>query len=306
MTIAFLGAGHMAHGMIGRLLGAGVAVTVYNRTVEKVRPLEALGARAASSPREAARGADVVFSSLSDDTASRWAWTGPEGVLSGEVSDRLIAIECSTLSHGWVLELNGAVRSRGLRYIDCPVAGRPYAAASGQLVIFAGAEAPDLEEVRPLLAPLSKEIFHFGPAGSGTAFKLIYNLMGATQIAALAEGLAAAEAAGIDLVSAARAFSTGATGSPHVVRHAAFMAENKHEDPPAFTARGRLKDSTYGVQLAESLGCQAVLGRATVALFQQMAESGLALAADSRLFETVRARGGAAQTTGEATGSASK
>lgn len=295
MTIAFLGAGHMAHGMIGRLLGAGFEVTVYNRSIEKVRPLEALGARAASTPREAARGANVVFASLSDDAASRSVWTGPDGVLSADVSDRMIAIECSTLSHGWVLELGGTVRSRGLRYIDCPVAGRPYAAAAGQLVVFAGAEAADLEEVRPLLAPLSKDIFHFGPVGSGTAFKLIYNLMGATHIAALAEGLAAAEAAGIDLLSAARAFSTGATGSPHVVRHAAFMAEGHHEDPPAFTARGRLKDSTYGVQLAEKLGCQAVLGRATVALFEQMVEAGMAAAADSRLIEAVRARRGATQ-----------
>ena len=290
MTIAFLGAGHMAHGMIGRLLGAGFPVTVYNRSVEKVRPLEALGATTAATPRDAAHGADVVFASLSDDAASRAVWTGPEGVLSAHVSDRMIAIECSTLSHDWVLELAGTVRRRGLRYIDCPVAGRPYAAAAGQLVVFAGAEAADLEEVRPLLAPLSKEIFHFGPVGAGTAFKLIYNLMGATQIAALAEGLVAAEAAGIDLLSAARAFSTGATGSPHVVRHAAFMAEGRHEDPPAFTARGRLKDSTYGVQLAETLGCQAVLGRATVALFEQMVEAGMGGAADSRLIEAVRSR----------------
>ena len=290
MTIAFLGAGHMAHGMIGRLLGAGFPVTVYNRSVEKVRPLEALGATTAATPRDAAHGADVVFASLSDDAASRAVWTGPEGVLSAHVSDRMIAIECSTLSHDWVLELAGTVRRRGLRYIDCPVAGRPYAAAAGQLVVFAGAEAADLEEVRPLLAPLSKEIFHFGPVGAGTAFKLIYNLMGATQIAALAEGLVAAEAAGIDLLSAARAFSTGATGSPHVVRHAAFMAEGRHEDPPAFTARGRLKDSTYGVQLAETLGCQAVLGRATVALFEQMIEAGMDGAADSRLIEAVRSR----------------
>jgi len=290
MTIAFLGAGHMASGMIGRLLGAGFSVTVYNRTIDKVRPLEALGARTASSPRDAVRGADVVFSSMSDDAASRAVWAGPDGGLSAAVSDRLIAIECSTLSHDWVLELAGLVRKQGLRYIDCPVAGRPYAAAAGQLVIFAGAEATDLEEIRPVLAPLSKEIFHFGPVGSGTAFKLIYNLMGATQIAALAEGLVAAEAAGIDLVSAAKAFSTGATGSPHVVRHAAFMAENRHEDPPAFTARGRLKDSTYGVTLTEKLGCQAILGRGTIALFEQMVEAGLVAAADSRLFETVRAR----------------
>ncbi|MEW5984546.1 MAG: NAD-binding protein [Acidobacteriota bacterium] len=125
--------------------------------------------------------------------------------------------------------------------------------------------------------------------GSGTAFKLIYNLMGATQIAALAEGLVAAEAAGIDPRTAARAISTGATGSPHVVRHAAFMADGNHEDPPAFTARGRIKDSTYGVEFTEQLGCQALLGRATIAVFSQMVAMGLREAADSRLVDAVRA-----------------
>jgi len=289
MTIAFLGAGRMAHGMIGRLLGAGFEVTVYNRTIDKVRPLEALGARPASTPREAARGAHVVFASVSDDAASRAVWTGPDGALSASASERAIAIECSTLSYNWVLELAASARRQGFRYVDCPVAGRPYAAAAGQLVVFAGADPGDLEEVKPLLAPLSKEIFHFGPAGSGTAFKLIYNLMGATQIAALAEGLAAAEAIGVDPLAAARAFSTGATGSPHVVRHAALMAEGRHEDPPAFTGRGRLKDSSYGVQLTEQLGCQAVLGRATVAVFEQMVDTGMGGAADSRLIDVVRA-----------------
>jgi 3-hydroxyisobutyrate dehydrogenase len=292
IRIAYLGAGNMAQGMIRRLLGAGFDVTVWNRTPEKVVPLEASGARRAATPRAAAEGATIVMASVIDDQASRTVWLGPDGALEAGGPIARIAVEHSTLSHDWVMELSGLVRQRGWRYVDCPVAGRPNMSAAGELVVFAGADPRDLDEIRPVLKPMSKEIFHFGPPGSGTAFKLIYNLMGATQVVALAEGLVAAEAVGIDLRTAARAFSTGATGSPHVVRHAVFMAEGKHEDPPAFTGRGRLKDSLYGVQIANKHGIDVRIGQSTAAVFQEMVDGGLAAAADSRVIDVIRRRSG--------------
>ncbi len=288
--IGFIGLGQMGGNIARRQLDAGHTVTGYDIVREKAEPLIALGLKWAGSPREVAEAADVVFSSVIDDAASRAVWTGAEGVLSGHPRKEMIAVEHSTLSRDWVLELDQVIRRHGFRFADCCVAGRPSAAAAGQLVVFAGADAADLEELRPLLAPMSKEIFHFGPAGAGTAFKLIYNLMGATQIASLAEALAAAEAVGIDLPTAAKAISTGNTGSRHVIHHAALMAEGRHEDPPAFTGRARVKDSTYGVKLHEQLGCSAELGRATIAVWEQMVNSGMAGAADSRLIEAVRAK----------------
>lgn len=285
--IAYLGGGNMAQGMASRLLAAGHAVTMYNRTPDKLRHLAALGATIARTPRDAADGAAMVFASVTDDAASRAVWAGPDGALNAALAPGALVVEHSTLSHDWVLELIQKVRARGLRYVDCPVAGRPDAAAAGQLIVFAGAEAADLEAIRPMIQPISKEIFHFGPPGSGTAFKLIYNLMGVAQIVALAEGLAAAQAAGIDVKTAARAFANGNTGSPHVLRHGAFMSQASHEDPPAFTARGRLKDSTYGVQLEEKLGQSPGVGRAAMAAYQRMVDLGMGAAADSRLIEVI-------------------
>jgi 3-hydroxyisobutyrate dehydrogenase len=290
--IAFLGAGNMGQGMILRLLAAGHAVSVYNRSLEKTLKLKEAGATIAPSPRVAAEGADAIFASISDDDASRLVWTGPEGALSANLSPATFVLECSTLSHDWVLQLAGMVAARGLRYIDCPVAGRPDAAAAGKLNLFVGARDVDLAAVRPLLEPLRKNIFHFGPAGAGTAFKLIYNLMGATQIAALAEGMVVAEAAGIDLHVAAQAFAGGATGSPHIVRHAPIMAEGKQGQAVAFSGRGRLKDSLYGVRLAEKLKRQAVLGKATVYVFDQMVSLGMGASNDSELIDALRKEAG--------------
>ena len=102
--IAFLGLGLMGGGMARRLLGAGFAVTVFNRTPARAEPLAAAGARVAGSPREAAAGAEVVFSMVADDAASRAMWLGPDGAIAGAARGAVL-VECSTLTVAWVQEL---------------------------------------------------------------------------------------------------------------------------------------------------------------------------------------------------------
>ena len=201
--IAFLGAGMMGQPMIRNFLAAGHEVTVYNRTQEKARPLEAFGARIATTPKEAASGVDVIMSSLINDEASKATWTGNDGALEGDLKEGACAIESSTVSLEWVSELNGLAKTKGLAFLDCPVAGRPDVAEAGQLKIFAGGKAEDVESLRPVLSAISKSVMHLGDVGSGITFKLIYNVMGAIQVAACAEGMFACEAAGIELATAA-------------------------------------------------------------------------------------------------------
>lgn len=286
--IAFLGAGMMGQPMIRNFLRGGNDVRVYNRTADKARPLEALGATLASTPKEAAAGVDVIVSSLSNDEASQATWDGPVGALQADLRPGAFAIEASTVSLGWVARLNGLATARGLHFLDCPVAGRPDDAEAGRLKIFAGGSAADVDALRPVLACISKSVMHLGNVGCGITFKLIYNVMGATHVAACAEGMFACEAAGIDLAVAAEGFATGATGSPHVVRHARYMAENKHEDPVHFSGRMRIKDVDYGIRLIESVGAQSVIGHATRQVFEQMVEHGMGDRNDSELIDTLR------------------
>jgi 3-hydroxyisobutyrate dehydrogenase len=287
--IAYIGVGNMGHAKILRLLAAGHQVTAYNRTEEKTRAVREAGARIARTPAAAVQGADVVMSSVTNDEASRAVWTGPEGILAGPVTPAMLLAECSTLSHDWVTELAGIVRGRGLRYIDLPVAGRPDAAEAGELRVYAGCSREELDELRPVLAAFSKKIFHFGPAGAGTAYKLIYNLLGVIQVASVAEAMVQCEAAGIDLHVAAEAFALGYTGSKHVAHHSAVMAEGSRNQPVGFSGRGRLKDSQYGVQLAEKLGRQAMIGQAASAVFAQMVQTGMGELNDSELIDALRA-----------------
>lgn len=145
--VALIGLGRMGSGMAGRLLAAGHDLVVANRTPQRAAPLVAAGARLAATPAEAARGADAVFAMVSDDAASREVWLGDDGVLSGPPRPGAFAVECSTLSHEWVLDLAAATRAAGLRYLDAPVTGLPDAAAEGRLTLLVGADPVTFADV---------------------------------------------------------------------------------------------------------------------------------------------------------------
>ncbi len=286
--VGFVGLGRMGRGMAGRLVGAGHEVVVHNRTRERAEDLLARGARWADSPAAAAAGADAVVVMVSDDDASRRVWTAPDGVLAQAPAGAL-AVECSTLSRGWVRELAAAAAGRGLRYLDCPVTGLPDAAAAGSLTLLVGADADDLVAAEPLLEPLSAERVHFGPVGAGTAYKLIVNLMGAVQIAGAAEGMALAERAGLDLDQVARTLASGQAASPQVVRHSRRMADDDHGDA-VFSGRLRRKDAAYAVALADELGLGAPFGRTALEGLDRLVAAGLGDLNESSIIEVARAR----------------
>jgi 3-hydroxyisobutyrate dehydrogenase-like beta-hydroxyacid dehydrogenase len=173
------------------------------------------------------------------------------------------------VSYNHALELARELRGRGLIYIDSPVTGLPDAAASGKLTLLVGAEPADLERARAYLAPLSTTIRHFGAVGTGTVYKLINNLMGAIQIAGIAEGLAIAEQAGLDMKLVLEAIETGVAASPQVIRHSRRMVARNFSGA-TFTAALRHKDAAYAVALAESLLAEPPLvGRAAVQAYEK-------------------------------------
>src|ERR1700680_2444730 len=261
--VAFIGLGRMGHGMAVRYLDAGFEVAVFNRSRAKAEDLIARGARWATSPAAAADGAGGVVTMVADDEASRAVWLGKDGAAAAAKAGTL-AIECSTVSYQHALDLARELRNRGLVYIDSPVTGLPDAAAAGKLTLLVGAEPADLERARPFLTPLSTTIRHFGAVGSGTVYKLINNLMGAIQIAGIAEGLAIAEQAGLDMKLVLEAVETGVAASPQVVRHSRRMVARNFSGA-TFTAALRHKDAAYAVGLARSLLSDApLMGRAAV------------------------------------------
>jgi len=272
---------------VGCLLRAGHAVRVWNRTPEKAQALVDAGCTLAATPREAAQTADAAFSMVADDEASRAVWCGPTGMLTG-LQPGALAVECSTLSHAWVLELARSAVEKKLAYLDCPVTGLPDAAAQGTLTLLLGGTEEDIARAHEVLSPLSREIVRFGPVGAGTAYKLIVNLLGAVEIAATGEAMETARRAGLDLSQIAEALANGPAGSFHVGRQARIMAAESHAENLAFTTDLRRKDTRYGIKLAHHLGVAPALGDATLEQFDHTSKLGFGDQNESRVLDAVR------------------
>ena len=288
VTVAFLGLGKMGFGMAERVLAAGHILNVYNRSAERANALVRQGARFFPTPRETCAGVDAIVAMVTNDAASQAIWCGPDGVLAAPSRHRALAIECSTLSHAWTIELAAQANARGLRYIDAPVTGLPEAAAAGELTLLVGADPADLVVARDLLEVFSRRIIHFGGVGTGTAYKLIINLLGAVQIASVAESMAIAERAGLDLRVVADAIAAGQAASPQVVRNSRRMAAGNHQQDIVFTPQLRLKDVRYALAFARQLGIGSPFGSQAEAAFRGLFELDLQDANESAVLEVAR------------------
>jgi 3-hydroxyisobutyrate dehydrogenase len=175
---------------------------------------------------------------VTDELASRAVWEGSDGVLAANLSHDALAIECSTLSHDWVLELSQHATRRGLRYIDAPVTGLPDTAAAGELTLLVGANPEHLSAARPLLGTFCKRTI--------------------------------AEQAGLDLGVVADALATGQAASPQVIRNARRIAEGLHDRDILFTPQLRLKDVEYALSLAGKFSIGSPFGSLAGQIFRQL------------------------------------
>jgi 3-hydroxyisobutyrate dehydrogenase len=258
--VAFLGLGVMGSRMAARLLDGGMTVTAWNRRPDRAEPLRARGAIIAASPRDAVWDADVVISMVADDEASRLVWLGEGGALAGVRTDA-VAVECSTLSPGWVQSLAERARETGVAFLDAPVTGSRPQAENGELLFLVGGDREAVERVRPVLRPMSRDVVHLGPVGSGARMKLVNNVTSAVQASALAEALAFIEACGLEPTAAMSVLTSGAPGSPLVKTLAPRMMLRDYD--VNFQLALMRKDVVYAI--AEARRCGVELGTAAAA-----------------------------------------
>ena len=272
MTVSILGLGAMGARMAARLLDAGHTVTVWNRTPERAAPLVAAGARLGASPCDAASGADIVVSMVTDDDASRAVWTGPEGALAG-LATGAVAVESSTLSPSWTTDLAASVRDAGATFLDAPVAGSRPQADAGALIYLVGGDAEAVERVRPVFEVLGGAVHHVGPVGQGAAIKLAVNALYAVQVAAVAEQLAMLRAAGVDEARAAEVLGATPVASPAAVGAMGAIVARRFD--PLFPIDLVEKDLRYAVAAARAGGAEAPVTEAARAVFGRAQEAGL-------------------------------
>lgn len=271
-NVTLLGIGAMGSRMAENLLKAGHQVTVWNRSPEKTRPLMEAGASVAATPAEAVQQAEFVIAVVRDDQASHHVWTDDTTGALAAMPEGALAIESSTLTVDWAQKLAEICRGRGIAFIDAPVSGSRPQAEAAQLVYLVGGEPQAIEAATPLLMTMGSAVHHAGPAGSGTAIKLMVNGMLGVQVAALGELLGFVEKLGLDRAKAAEILAATPVCSP-VAKMAAsgMVAENF---APMFPVELIEKDFGYIADVAESHSAKVPMAEAARRIFGTAMEHG--------------------------------
>jgi 3-hydroxyisobutyrate dehydrogenase len=213
MKIGLVGLGRMGAAIYRRLTESGFAVTGWDRNAATVRACEERQFRIAANPRAVAAGADIVVSSITEDTGVRRLFTGADGFLEADVAGKLF-VEMSTLQPMTVRELAPLVERKGARLIDAPVLGTIPSVREGKLFAMVGGRTEDIERARPVLDKLTRGFAHMGALGSGHAMKLAANIGLGTYIQSLAESLALGRKQGLALDQMLDVLCESATVSP--------------------------------------------------------------------------------------------
>ena len=235
MRVAFLGMGIMGRPMAANLVKAGHEVRAWNRTSGK--DLE--GARVASTPAEAARGAEVVWMCVSDTKAVENVLFGPGGA-EESLTEGMIVADSSTISPSATVKFAERVKARGGHYVDAPMTGSKIAAESGNLIFMAGGEEQVLATLAPLFQAMGKQVFPMGDTGKGQATKLAMNLQIALIYEGFAEALTLAAKLGVDIDRLMPLVQASMVRSGVVDYKAPFIM--KRDFSPNFPLRLMLKD----------------------------------------------------------------
>ncbi len=247
-TVAFLGLGVMGFPMAGHLATAGHRVRVYNRTAAKSAAwVGAHGGVAVATPAEAATGAEVVFACVGNDDDVRAVALGPEGALEA-MAPGAVFVDHTTASAALARDLAGAAEALGLGCLDAPVSGGQAGAQTGQLTVMVGGTDTAYAQALPFIDVYAKMVKLMGPAGAGQLTKMVNQICNAGVVQGLAEGLAFAEAAGLDPVSVTDVIAKGAAQSWQMDNRAATMAEGAFDF--GFAVDWMRKD--LGICLAEA------------------------------------------------------
>jgi hypothetical protein len=196
MDIGFVGLGKMGFPMARRLIEAKHRLVVFDTRQEAVDSMVALGAQAATSPKEIADHVETVMASLPSLQASLEVATGKDGVIAGTRVKRFV--DLSTVGSQMAVRIHDILEKRGIAQVDSPVSGGVGGAEKGTLAVMASGPKADFEAVKPALAVIGKVFFIGTKPGSGQTMKLANNFLSATAMVATSEAVVMGVKAGLD------------------------------------------------------------------------------------------------------------
>jgi 3-hydroxyisobutyrate dehydrogenase len=253
-NVAFIGLGVMGYPMAGHLARAGHRVAVFNRTAAKARRFAAeFAAHAAATPREAAEGADFVFSCVGNDDDLRSVTQGESGAFAGMRRGAIFA-DHTTASAKIARELFQAARERELGFLDAPVSGGQAGAEKGQLTVMCGGDAQVFAKAEPVIAAYAKACRLMGPTGAGQLTKMVNQIAIAGLIQSLSEALNFATCAGLDAMAVVDLIKHGAAQSWQMENRAATMVRAEFDH--GFAVEWMRKDLAICLEEARRNGAE--------------------------------------------------
>jgi 3-hydroxyisobutyrate dehydrogenase-like beta-hydroxyacid dehydrogenase len=196
MEIGFIGLGKMGTPMARRLIEAGHQLTVFDTSKQAVDRLVALGAQAASSPKDVADRCETVLASLPSLQASLDVATGTGGVIEGKRAKRFV--DLSTVGSQMAVRIHGLLAKKNIVQIDCPVSGGVGGAEKGTLAVMVSGPRGDFELLKPALGIIGKLFFIGEKPGSAQTMKLANNFLSATAMVATSEAVVMGVKSGLD------------------------------------------------------------------------------------------------------------
>lgn len=245
--IGWIGTGVMGASMCGHLVAKGFQATVFNRTKAKAQKLLDQGAKWAETPKAVAEASDVVFTMVGYPADVREVILGRDGVLGG-LRPGGILVDMTTSQPTLAVEIAEAAAAKGAQAIDAPVSGGDVGAREARLSIMVGGDAAAVEAVMPCFEAMGKTIVHQGGPGAGQHTKMVNQVVIASTMVGVCEGLLYGYRAGLDLPTVLRSIASGAAGSWSLSNLAPRILDNRFE--PGFFVEHFVKD--MGIALEES------------------------------------------------------
>ncbi len=271
LRIGFIGLGIMGKPMAGHVLNAGYPLTVHSRGRAAVDELAALGAQAATTPRDVTTNSDVVITMLPDSPDVEAVVRGPDGILAG-ARPGLIHIDMSTIAVTTTRQIAELEAQYEVKHLDAPVSGGDIGARNATLSIMVGGDEYAFVACQPIFETMGKRIIYIGPTGCGQIAKACNQIMVGAQMVAMAELLVLAQKAGADPEKVVEAIKGGAAGC--------WTLDNKPQRlfkgvrTPGFKASMQYKDLNIVMDMAKAYGVPLPATAVNTQLFNAMVTAG--------------------------------
>ena len=248
-AVAVIGAGGtMGLPMARNIAKAGIEVRAWNRSGEKAESLAEDGIEVLGTAAEAATGASMVLTILSDGDAVIDAMEGAEGVLAG-IEREALWLQMSTIGIEGTERCAALAEKNALTLVDAPVVGTKKPAEEGKLTVLASGPEEARPRCEPVFDAVSQKVVWLGEAGAGTRMKLVINSWLVSLVEGLAETIAFAEGIDIDPAQFLETIAGGPIDNAYAQMKGKMMIERSFE--PAFKLELAAKDARLVLEAAE-------------------------------------------------------